>query len=255
MEARIVVIDNDETMRHLFALSLERQGWQVFSYAYVQLDLAALEHDPPDLIMLDFDLDDGGIGWELLQMLKMDDTTATIPILITTTAFQLSAEIRDYLLTRSIGVVTKPFDINTFTVLDQKTLKLASLSSVLFSSDCVLPILVVEDTEDLRDTLATILRLEGYPVLTAYNGLVALDAVSRADYALILLDIAMPVMDGLEFLRAYERQLRPHSPVIILSGELHIPTHNLPAFVVDVLPKPFAISELLRLVEQFRFPV
>jgi DNA-binding response OmpR family regulator len=255
MAARIVVIDNDENMRHLFTLSLERQGWQVFSFPYAQLDLVALEHYQPDLIMLDFDLDDGGIGWELLQMLKMDDTAAAIPILVTTTAFQLSAEVQSYLLTRSIGVVTKPFDVNLFTALVQKTLKLASLSSVLFSSDRVLPILVVEDTEDLRDTIVTILRLEGYPVITAYNGLIALDAVSRAEHCLILLDIAMPVMDGFEFLRAYERQLRPHSPVIILSGELDIPTHKLPAFVVDVLPKPFAISDLLRLVEQFRFPV
>ena len=68
---------------------------------------------------------------------------------------------------------------------------------VVLSRDRSFPILVVEDTEDLREGLATVLRLEGYHVVTADNGLLALDAVYDAEYCLILLDIAMPIMDGL----------------------------------------------------------
>src|SRR5207248_7469114 len=98
--------------------------------------------------------------------------------------------------------------LDIFLPLVQNTLILASQAGTISSSNHSLPILVVEDSESLREALTTVLGLEGYPVVTAVNGLLALDAVSHADYCLILLDIAMPVMDGFEFLVAYGRQLR-----------------------------------------------
>jgi DNA-binding response OmpR family regulator len=79
----------------------------------------------------------------------------------------------------------------------------------------------------------------------------ALNAVSEAEHCLILLDIDMPIMNGFEFLTAYERQLRPHTPVIILSGEQNILTRVLPAFVIGVIPKPFEIRQLLDAVEKY----
>lgn len=255
MDANIVVIDNDDTMRDLFTLCLKRRDWQVFSYSYDHINLAALKQHNPDIIILDFNHQDGGRGWELLQILKMEDTTANIPILITTTITDLSVEIRGYLSTRYINVVLKPFDVNNLLGLVQKTLTLANQAGAIFSSDQALPILVVEDTEHLRDAITTVLSMEGYPFATAYNGLAALDSVFRTEYCLILLDLAMPIMNGFEFLSAYDRQLRPHSPVIILSAETDITPDTLPTFVVDVLSKPFNIKHLLRLVAKYAQPV
>ena len=255
VDARIIVIDNDDRIRDLFTTSLKKEGWQVFNFAYAQIDLAAVEQYHPDLIILDFNLRDDGIGWAFLQLLKMDDTTAKIPILITTTAIHLSADIQDYLVTRYIRVVRKPFDLNAVLTLIRKTLTEARQAGALFSGDRTLPILVVDDAEDLRDTIIEVLRLEGYRVVTAYNGLMALDTVSGADYCLILLDLAMPVMNGYEFLIAYDQQLRPHIPVIILSAEAKIDFHVLPTFVVDVLPKPFFIGRLLEVVSKYAEPV
>ncbi len=255
MEAHIVVIDNDKSMRDLLTSCLKTRGWQVLSYPYAYIELASLEQHPPDLIVLDFNLRDNGMGWAFLQILKMDDMTAKIPILITTTARHLSSEMRDYLWTLYINVIHKPFDLSALLAIIQKTLTQASQSGVIFSDDRTLPILVVEDTEDLRDTVATILRLEGHRVVTAYNGLLALDTVSRANYTLILLDLAMPIMNGLEFVSAYDRQLRPHTPVIIMTAEDDIRLRHLPSFVVDVLHKPFEIGQLLNLVGKFAQPV
>ncbi|MBC8170547.1 MAG: response regulator [Anaerolineae bacterium] len=256
MEARIVIIHNDENMRDLLTLSLKREGWQVFGYSYAWIELADLKQHRPDLIILDFTVGTAeGTGWELLQLLKMDDTTAKIPVLITTTALHLSAEVRGYLLTRYIKVVPNSFYLKTFLALVHKTLTLASQAGVLFSSDHPLPILVVDDTEDLREAIVTVLRLEGYEVVTAPDGLVALEIVSRAEHCLILLDMSMPIMNGYEFLRAYDRQLRPHSPVIILTGNTEILTGILPAFVIDVIPKPFEISHLLKLISKYAQPV
>jgi len=255
MAARIVVIDNDPGIREFLAFGLKDEGYQVSTYGYAAVTLAALEQLMPDLIILDFNVRDGGIGWELLQLLKMDDATANIAIVITTTLVKISAELRDYLSTRFIRVVEKPFDLDIFLPLVKKTLQLAGQAGTLFSSDRPLPILVVEDGKSLRDALTTVLRLEGYSVVTADNGLLALDAVSRAEYCLILLDIAMPVMDGFEFLAAYDRQLRPHTPVIITSGEPDRVVKALPSFVIGVLRKPYEISNLLVLVKKYAQPV
>jgi hypothetical protein len=76
----------------------------------------------------------------------------------------------------------KPFDLNIFLPLVQKTLRLAGQAGTLFSSDHCLPILIVEDGESLREALATVLMLEGYPVVSADNGLLTLDAVSCAEH-------------------------------------------------------------------------
>ena len=254
MDARIVVIDNDDRMRDLFNSSLKGEGWQAFGFDYAQIDLATVAQYHPDLIILDFNLRDNGIGWDFLQLLKMDDMTAKIPILITTKALELPPEIRGYLLIRHISVVHRSYDLDTFMTFIDKTLTDASQSNMILSGDRTLPILLVDDTDDLRDTITTVLRLEGYRVVTAHNGLVALDTVSRADYSLILLDLAMPVMNGLEFVSAYDRQLRSHSPVIILTAEDDIRLRSLPSFVVDVLPKPFEISQLLDRVGKFAQP-
>ena len=255
METRIAVIENDEWMRNLLTWRLKSEGWQVFTYAYSQIDWAALEDPRPDLFILDFGHWDEGVGWELLQRLKMDDTTARIPILITTTQLHLSPEIRGYLLLRDISVVLQPFDVETFLTQIKRTLTRASQSGSLFSSGRPLPILVVEDTEVLRDNIITLLDLEGYSVVTAANGLEALEAVSRADHCLILLDIAMPIMNGYEFLNAYDRQLRSHTPVIVLSGEQDQGDHILPAFVVEVQPKPFDFKRLLSAVGKYAQPI
>ncbi|MEP6606477.1 MAG: hypothetical protein ABJA60_10230, partial [Nitrosospira sp.] len=56
MEAEIVVIDNDASMRDLLTSCLKTQGWQVLSYPYAHMELATLEQHPPDLIILDFNL-------------------------------------------------------------------------------------------------------------------------------------------------------------------------------------------------------
>lgn len=255
MAAHIMVIDDDETIREFLTLCLGDEGWEVSAYDYAHIDLAAVKQLRPDLIILDFNSMSGGMGWELLQLLKMEDTTANIPVLITTTAFHLSAELRGYLLARYIQVVDKPFDLGSFLLLIHHTLSLASQAGTTLTSDRPLPILVVEDAEPLREALAAILRLEGYQVVTADNGRVALESVSSGDYCLILLDIAMPVLDGFEFLKAYDRQLRPHTPVIILSGEYGVMQQVLPSFVIDALTKPFEFDHLLSVVKKYAQPV
>ncbi len=255
MQTRIIHIDDNETMRDLLSLGAIREGWDLLSYPYMRCDLIPFDQIKPDLIILDFEPLLGGAGWQFLQLLKMNDATARIPIMVITTPFRLSAEIQDYLFTRYIKVVHKPFDVETFSNLVRKTLLEASQSSTIFSGDHTLPILIVDDNEELCDNFVTILRLENYRAITAGNGQLALDSVSKADFCLILLDIDMPIMNGYQFLDAYAQQLRPHSPVIITSGNRDVASHVLPAFVVDILTKPFDVDQLLDVVAKYAEPV
>ncbi len=254
MPPRILVIDNHTTSREFLTQVLQKEGWQVSAFDYAGFHLATLEQDRADLIILDFNLPNVGVGWGLLQLLKMVDEVANMPILIITTAFQISTELRNYLFTRNIGTISQPLDLDMFLMRVRTTLALASQSEVLLSDGRTLPILVVEDAEDLRDAVVEILELEGYRVVAAENGLVALNRIYSANHALILLDLAMPVMDGYAFLRAYDHQLRPHTPVIIITAEADVITGDLPTFVIGVLHKPFEVDHLLRLVGKYAQP-
>src|SRR5450432_2858033 len=104
MPACIILIDNEASTRESLTFHVKAAGWKGCGYDYAQFSLPLLRQIQPDLIVLD--LDDSGTGWEFLQMLKMDDVTAKIPVVITTSAFYLTAEIRNYLLTHYIHVIS-----------------------------------------------------------------------------------------------------------------------------------------------------
>jgi DNA-binding response OmpR family regulator len=108
-------------------------------------------------------------------------------------------------------------------------------------------ILLVEDDPTLRSTLAFNLSREGYRVLTADNGLTALELVDRhaAELQLIILDVMLPEMNGLQVLR-HVRQEHDIS-VLMLSarGEEQDKVDGLELGADDYVVKPFALRELL----------
>ena len=115
-------------------------------------------------------------------------------------------------------------------------------------------ILVIDDDDAFRETAETLLERQGYAVMTADRGDVALEAMEEELPALILLDVFMPGMDGFEFLRAL-RSSEVHVPVLVTSGVMrgdHDPMLSAAmALGADgVLRKPFRIEELQRLIEQ-----
>lgn len=81
-------------------------------------------------------------------------------------------------------------------------------------------VLVVDDQAELRQLFQRVLENQGYRVVTAENGRAGLAALEAADPNLILLDMAMPLMDGIGFLRELRRLPGRVAavPVIILSG-------------------------------------
>ena len=80
-------------------------------------------------------------------------------------------------------------------------------------------ILIVEDERTLNEAYQIILRTAGYNVLSAYNGKEALRVAAEKEPSLILLDLRMPHMDGLHFLREYDiKQEHPKVKVIVFTN-------------------------------------
>ena len=106
-------------------------------------------------------------------------------------------------------------------------------------------ILVVEDEEKLARFVELELKHEGYEVKTEGSGRAALAEALTNDYDLILLDIMLPELNGLEVLRRLNKE-KP-TPVILLTARDAVmdKVSGLDAGAVDYITKPFAIEELL----------
>jgi DNA-binding response OmpR family regulator len=110
-------------------------------------------------------------------------------------------------------------------------------------------ILVVDDEETTRRSLADILRLEGAQVKTAADGEAAVEALQQETFDLILLDLKMPGMDGLDVLRIANK-LIPESQVVLLTahGSLESAIAALRLGAHDYLLKPASPTQILKSV-------
>lgn len=80
-------------------------------------------------------------------------------------------------------------------------------------------VLIVEDDVDLREAYVMILESEGIDTFCAENGAQALEIISeKGDPGIIFLDLRMPVMDGLEFLRRYDAPAHDATEIIVFSN-------------------------------------
>jgi two-component system, OmpR family, response regulator MprA len=119
---------------------------------------------------------------------------------------------------------------------------------VVNGSDVAAPgtVLIAEDDRGLRESLLRVLRFEGYEVEAVSDGAAVLDAVARRRPDVVVLDVMMPVLDGLDACR----RLREHDrtlPILILTARHEVADRvaGLDAGADDYLVKPFALDELL----------
>lgn len=107
-------------------------------------------------------------------------------------------------------------------------------------------VLLTEDEEDLSEVIEAFLAHEGYEVDTASNGSEALEALRENRYDIVVMDIMMPVMNGIDALKAL-RQRGDLTPVLLLTAKTEVDDRvtGLDAGADDYLTKPFAMKELV----------
>jgi CheY-like chemotaxis protein len=113
---------------------------------------------------------------------------------------------------------------------------------------------VIEDSDDVRDVFATLLRLEGFAVDVARDGSEGFDEAVRSLPDIILTDLAMPVMDGWEMIRRLRQDHRTrHIPIVACSGQADRRTRD-ESKVDALVPKPCSFNLLLAEIRRLLVP-
>jgi signal transduction histidine kinase/DNA-binding response OmpR family regulator len=236
----VLVIDDDRTVHDLLQRFLHREGFRMSSAFSGAEGLRLAKEVRPTVITLDVLMPDMD-GWAVLTTLKTDPVLADIPVAMLTI---VDDKHRGYTLGAS-DYLTKPIDRPRLLTLLQK----------YRCAHPPCPVLIVEDEIQTRTMLRCILEKEGWTVMEAPNGQVALARMVENRPELILLDLMMPEMDGFTFVE----EVRKHDawrsiPIVIVTAkDLTLDDRQrLNGHVKRILQKgTYSSEELLREIRHF----
>jgi PAS domain S-box-containing protein len=234
-------LDAEQAVRYLEAIGVHSIVHPVMDGA---LEKAASLH--PSVILLDLYLTDG-FGLDLLAQIKSDPRTANIPVIITSVEERRTEAQK----MGAAGYLVKPYQLDDLRNELSKAAAVARLTKpvmVIGSSTAPL-VMIVDDNEIILDTLANYLGSKGYRTALARSGFELLERVTEIQPNLILMDIQMPGMDGMEA----ARRLRAHPdptigtiPVIAVTALVMTGDREkcLQAGMNDYISKPFNLKQL-----------
>jgi signal transduction histidine kinase/DNA-binding response OmpR family regulator len=240
-QCTVLVIDDDPVVRELLPRRLADLGVRVETAADGEEGLRLAKVLSPDLITLDVQLP-GMDGWTVLAMLKSTPASAHIPVIMLTIVderkrgFALGA--KDYL--------TKPIDTERL----GKLVELHRRDRMALDSADSGYILIVEDDTALRELLRRTLELAGWVVVEAADGRAALEQIARCRPSLILLDLMLPELDGVQVIdELHATSTGEEIPILVLTAkELTLAERQrLDKSVTKILQKgSYSSEELLR---------
>lgn len=273
MGRSVLVADDDLITQKILRITLECAGYEVTAAADGEETLRALESRVPDVVVLDVmmpKLD----GFSVLRRIRDDPRTARVPVVLLTgrsspeDLWRGWQEGVDYYL-------TKPFDSEELLrfmdrALDPTVLQhppapapdpAAGRAEPVEAPPAPAPdaatvtatVLVVDDDLSIQKMLRLNLELEGYAVDSAFDGVQALERLTCARPDLVVLDVMMPLLDGLEVLRRIrENPATADLPVILLTARSSEDDmwQGWQEGVDYYMTKPFDIDELLRSMDR-----
>ena len=230
----VLVIDDDESVRDLTGRFLTRDGFTVVTANGGKEGLRLARELHPAAITLDVmmpDLD----GWTVLAAIKGDPELSDIPVVLMTIVDDKN---RGYAL-GATGYMIKP--VNR----DELARVLRNICGPVGRN-----MLLVDDDDTMRKWMRKVLEPDGWVVVEAENGRVALTRLAEASPDVIVLDLMMPEMDGFEFLVEMRRHAQwQNIPVLIVTAKdlTDDEQRRLDGDVTRVLQKGApALDELLR---------
>jgi HAMP domain-containing protein/CheY-like chemotaxis protein/signal transduction histidine kinase len=257
---RLLVVEDDRAERDSVSALLESSDIEIMTADTGEAAIASLRAEPADCVVLDLRLPDMS-GFEVLEMIRDDETLRDVPVVVFT-GRELSAEEDARLRTMARSVIVKGVE-SPERLLDETALFLhrvvADLPAPkrrmlqrLHSSDEDLmkrAVLLVDDDTRNIFALSSVLERRGMEVLTATTGSEALAVLnSRADVAIVLMDIMMPGMDGYETIQAIRTTPRYRRlPILALTAKAMKGDREkcLEAGASDYLAKPVNTEQLL----------
>ncbi|MCD9022141.1 hybrid sensor histidine kinase/response regulator [Cohnella silvisoli] len=201
----ILVIDDDPAMLQLMQRYLSKEGYAVIVARNGQEGIRLAKERRPSVISLDV-LMPGMDGWTVLTTLKSDPELAGIPIIMISMTDD-----------RNLGYALGASDFLIKPVNRDKIISVLDKHIMERQSDSIL---VIEDDLATSQMMTRMLVKEGYRVIRAGDGRIALECVAQSIPQFILLDLMMPNMDGFEFVTELRKRDEWRSiPVVVLTAK------------------------------------
>ena len=230
----VLVIDDDPIVRDVMRRLLDGEGFRVATAADGHEGLRLARQLRPAMITLDV-LMPHMDGWTVLTAIKAEPELADIPVIMLTIIDEKNF---GYML-GAADYLNKPIDRQRLAAVLQKYRPAPPGCSVL----------VVEDDSGTRQMLGRILKKQGWSVMEAGDGQMALERVAAQRPALILLDLMMPTMDGFAFIAELrQREEWRAIPIVVITAKELTPAEHqrLHGSVEKVLTKgTYSREELL----------
>ncbi|MBU2549392.1 MAG: response regulator [Proteobacteria bacterium] len=257
----LVLADNPANRASLEATLIEK-GMTAGSAETRDKAFEDLKQRPYDLLVIDQDKP-GPEGFDFAERVRKDLDAASPRILLITSSGQRGDASRcreagiDGYLTKPVG---EPDLIETVQALMSPLYETASngplTRHVLRERHRCLRILVVEDNEINQRLVRGLLEKRGYPVEIVGNGLEAVQRVAKGGFDLVLMDVQMPIMDGMEAarrIRDRERLEGGHVPILAMTAQAMKGDQErcLEAGMDAYISKPLDTLKLFRLIEQW----
>lgn len=233
-QTRILIVDDQAGMRLTLGGILRKRGYQTVMVEDGYQAIEAFKKTRFDLIFMDIKMP-GIDGVETFLRIRQLDPKANV---IMMTAFALEDQIRRAIQAGAYTVLHKPLDI-------EKTL--STIEECLASAPLVL---IVDDASEQLSTLKSVLEKKGYKTSSAQSGYECLRIIEEKRHDVILLDVRMPGMDGLETLTKI-REVRPDATVILMTGyAMENLVHKASELgSVAFLDKPLNVDKVLQTIE------
>ena len=210
---KILIVDDEQDVLEFLGNILKRANFEVVCTALGKEALGLARNLKPELILLDFVLTDID-GAQVCRSLKESEDTRNIPVIMMTGFGTDSARVK-FRDSGADDFINKPFQAKDL---------LEKIKAVLRSKELFLvrgeKILLVDANPDFLSKIKLRLEKNGYEVITAVNGKEALDQLNRENPGVVLLDIMIPELDGLQLLERIRKE-NNDLPVFIMTEFSH----------------------------------
>ena len=262
MSSRILMIEDNPANLELMTYLLRAFKYQVLTAEDGEKGLALAQSERPDLVVCDIQLPKMD-GFEVVRRLKLDEATRTIPT-VAVTAFAMMGDRERVLAAGFDGYIGKPIVPETFVPQVEQFLRAKTDGQPVAwqpsGEAAALPravhagarVLVVDNTEANRELVASTLRPAGYEVIALSNVKSALTSVRTLAPDLIISDVHMPGMDGMEFLAALKSDAALREiPFVFVSASTWNENERRDALGggADLVLRPGEPQKLLQFVE------
>ncbi len=241
---KTLIIEDDEVTRNEIAELLTKEDLDVIQAADGNEGRDLFDKESPDVVITDLRMP-GLTGLEILEYIHKDKPL--VPVILVTAFGETEVAVQAIRL-GAFDYIKKPIDLeDLFMAIGRAKELIAEIKEYKEFPN----IMIAEDDTVSRNSLAGVLEKEDLNVLQANNGAEAVEIFKSNKIDIVLLDIKMPKMDGLQALR-HMRELNDDFEAIILTGygDEEAAIEALRQGAISFIRKPIDIEEVLTLVEK-----